>query len=211
MYHQQTMDSVIDALGGEDAIARIIGAYRFAIEKKPTLMLTGGFDDLKIVDSRPYVVRDFVKRAFADQMQLLGFDVRQGKYGASWWTDCVATGKGLSVTTCKIDHAGAKLPRSQFVNSMRVSNQMALPLFFTDGEHDGQEVPLRVVLAYHVIRHGGKPIFGGLEIVLPVPDGGIEMRKDITYLDRPASVAQPVTPQTVVRVKVKRSVVNGRQ
>lgn len=208
MYQQQVMDSVIRSLGGEDRVATLIGSYRYAIEQKLPSVLSDSFEGLSSTDSRPYVLRDCVASAFADQMQLSGFKVKNGVFGGSWWTNCVAEGNGLSVTTCKISGPNAKLPDNQFVNSMKISNQMVLPLeeFLPDADDDA---PLKVVVAYHLFRRGNASALGGVELVLPFADTDSEMRKDVTSFEVKKQRPQISTVVPVVRVKAKRSVVNG--
>lgn len=208
MYQQQVMDSVIKSLGGEDRIATLVSSYRYAIEQKLATVLSDSFEGLSSTDSRPYVLRDCVASAFADQMQLSDFKVKNGVYSGSWWTNCVAEGNGLSVTTCKISGPNARLPDNQFVNSMKLSNQMVLPLedFLPDTDDDA---PLKVVVAYHLFRRGNANALGGVELVLPFADAGSEMRKDVTGFEVKRQNPQASRIVPVVRVKTKRSVVNG--
>lgn len=208
MYQQQVMDFIISSMGGEDGLARLIGSYRSAIEHGLPTALSESFDGMRSTDSRSYILRDYVANAFADQMQISGFAVKHAIYGGSWWTNCVAEGNGLSVTTCRISGPNAKLPNNQFVNSMKRSNQMTIPL---DGlsPDDGDDTSLKVVVAYHTFRRGNAIVLGGVELVLPFADACSEMRKDITGLEvkRQTPQTSPVVP--VIRVKTKRSVVNG--
>lgn len=208
MYQKDTMDSIVSALGGEPALARLVQSYRMAVEDTTPHLLEDRFDDFKLVDSRSYLIRDCVQHAFCDQMKLNGFDTRISTCGGSWWQNCVATGNGLAVTTCKISSAGSKLPENQFVNRLKHSNQMVLPFISEDDDTDGDE-PIKVVLAYYTVRLGGKTLFSGLEIVIPAANASDEMRMDITrfgdsVLTQPAHVDGPV-----VRVKQRRRVGNG--
>lgn len=208
MYQLQVMDNVIESLGGDDRLGKLIAAYRYAIEQQLPSVLSDSFDGLSSTDSRPYVLRDCVANAFSDQMQLSGFKVKHGVYSGSWWTNCVAEGNGLIVTTCKIPGPKAKLLENQFVNSMKRSNQMVLPLqeLLPD---DGDDTSLKAVIAYHVRRQGNASMLGGVELVLSFADAGLEMRKDVSgYEAAPeAPRFEPIVP--VIRVKAKRSVVNG--
>lgn len=208
MYQKDTMDSIVSALGGKDAITQLVRAYRTAIEYTAPHLLEDRFDDLKLADSRHYLVRDCVQNAFCEQMKLRGYDTSIGTRGGSWWQSCIANGNGLSVTTCKIKSAGSKLPDNQFVNRLKNTNQMVLP-FTDDDESIDKDEPIKVVLAYFTDVIGGKTVFCGVEIVLPAVRAENEMRMNVTHF-ADTTLVQPVhVDGPVVRVKPRRRIVDG--
>lgn len=203
------MQSVIDALGGEEGLAVLVEAIRQAIEDKTADMIESSIEDVEDMDSVPYIARDFVAMTVKGRLRALGFDASVGRQGSSPWKDLIATKGGVRVTVAKVDAEGERPRSTPFKDSFNSNGQCSLELI---GDELVPAPPLddraSAIVTYQTSMRPGRPsarVLASVGILLP----GITEETDdylpLSYLVRRVRTVEPAAVNMPV-VTVKRSV-----
>lgn len=212
------MQSVTDALGGEDGLALLVEAIRRAVEDRTAEMVESTVEDARDMDSVPHIARDLVAMAVKGRLSALGFEASVGRQGRSHWKDLLATESGVRVTVAKVDSEGTRPRSTPFKDSFNSNGQFRLDLV---GDELVPSAPLddraSAIIIYQTSTRPGRPsarTLVSVGILLP----GITEENDeylsLSHLVRrswtiePAAVDMPVV--TVKRGVERRASGDGR-
>lgn len=212
------MQSVVDALGGEDGLALLVEAIRQAVEDRTADTVEHAVEDAGDMNAVPYIARDLVAMAIKGRLKAIGFEASVDRQGRSPWKDLLATKGGVRVTVAKVDEEGARPRSTPFKDTFNSNGQFRLELV---GDGLVPSAPLddraSAIITYQTSTRPGRTsarVLASVGILLPGITEETDEYLSLSHLVRrgrtvePAAVDMPVV--TVKRDVERRASGDGR-
>lgn len=212
------MQSVVDALGGEEGLAVLVEAIRRAVEDRTADTVEYMVEDAGDMDSVPHIARDLAAIAVKGRLKTLGFDASVSRRGRSHWKDLLATESGVRVTVAKVAVEGTRPRSTPFKDSFNSNGQFRLELVGDElVPSPPTEEQASAIITYQTAAKPGRPsalTLASVGILLPGITEETDEYLSLSHLVRrgrtvePAAVDMPVV--TVKRDVERRASGDGR-